>query len=371
MVTADHAGAILTVDLDAVAANYGFLSERVQNATCAAVVKADAYGLGLVPIGRRLARDGCRHFFVAQFDEAIALRKALTDIADDTAIFVLNGLVPGAEDEYNVHRAVPVLNSLGEIDAWSAHARKQDTVQPAILQLDTGMSRLGLTTADTDAVARDPDRLAGLDIQYIMSHLACAGSRTHPMNDEQRRSFDAALATLPNAPASLANSSGIFLGRNFHYQMTRPGAAIYGIAPVANESNPMSQTVELKGKILQIRNIDTGQAVGYGATHCVTRQSRIATVAVGYGDGYLRTLGNRGCGYLGEYCVPVVGRVSMDLTTFDVTDVPEQAVQPGMTIDLIGEHYTVDDIAKAAQTIGYEILTNLGRRYFRSYLGAV
>ncbi|MBT5048342.1 MAG: alanine racemase [Rhodospirillaceae bacterium] len=368
--TANNAGAILTIDLDAIAANYALLRDRVQGAVCAAVVKADAYGLGLSPVGRRLAKEGCRNFFVAQLDEAIALRQALADMAADASIFVLNGLVPGAEEEYSAHRVVPVLNSPGEIEAWSAYAQRLNKEQPAILQLDTGMSRLGLTASDTDVLARNPDRLAGIDLKYIMSHLACAGSRTHPMNAEQHRIFGDALATLPDAPASLANSSGIFLGPRFHHQMVRPGAAIYGLIPVANESNPMSQAIELKGKILQIRVIDTGQAVGYGATHCVTRKSRIATVAVGYGDGYFRTLGNRGCGYLGEYRVPVVGRVSMDLTTFDVTDVPEQACQPGMTLSLINEKHTVDDVAAAAQTIGYEILTNLGRRYFRTYLGA-
>lgn len=371
--TADHAGAILTIDLDAIAANYSLLRDRVQGAVCAAVVKADAYGLGLAPVGRRLAKEGCRDFFVAQLDEAITLRRTLTDMgggANEAAIYVLNGLVQGAEGDYASHRAIPVLNSLGEIEDWSSYATQQDAEQPAILQLDTGMSRLGLTAPDTEDLARNPDRLAGIDLKYIMSHLACASSRTHPMNAEQHRSFGAALASLPDAPASLANSSGIFLGPPFHHQMVRPGAAIYGLSPIANESNPLSQTIELKGKILQIRVIDTGQAVGYGATHCVSRKSRIATVAVGYGDGYLRTLGNRGCGYLGEYCVPVVGRVSMDLTTFDVTDVPEQACQPGMTLSLINGKNTVDDVAVAAQTIGYEILTNLGHRYFRTYLGA-
>lgn len=371
MVTADHAGAILTIDLDAVAANYSLLREHAGGAICAGVVKADAYGLGLAPVGRRLAHEGCRHFFVAQLDEAISLRQELADIADDSFIFVLNGPVTGAEGEFDTHRVIPVLNSLGDIDAWSADAKKKGAAKQAILQLDTGMSRLGLTKADTDLLARNPDRLAGIDLQFIMSHLACASSRTHPMNEQQRRSFDSALKILPNAKASMANSSGIFLGAKFHYQMVRPGASIYGLTPIANESNPMTQTVDLKGKILQVRVIDTGQAVGYGASHCVTRRSRIATVAVGYGDGYLRALGNHGCGYLGEYCVPVVGRVSMDLTTFDVTDVPEQACRPGMEIALIDERQTVDDVADAARTIGYEILTNLGHRYFRTYKGGV
>ena len=371
--TADHAGAILTVDLNAIAENFALLSGKAGNAVCAAVVKSDAYGLGLSPVGRRLAKEGCRDFFVAQLDEAIALRQALAhmkDGAQNASIYVLNGLVRGAEDDYAAHHAVPVLNSLEEVDAWSAYAARRNVSQPAILQLDTGMSRLGLPGADTEILSSSPDRLAGIDLKYIMSHLACAGSRTHPMNDQQLEAFSASLASLPKAPASLANSSGIFLGTRFHFQMVRPGAAIYGLTPIANESNPLAHTIELSGKILQTRVVDADQAVGYGATHHVARQSRIATVAVGYGDGYFRTLSDRGCGYIGDYCVPVVGRVSMDLTTFDVTDVPEPLSQPGMSISLISEKNPVDQVASRAQTIGYEILTNLGRRYFRSYLGS-
>jgi alanine racemase len=369
--TADHAGATLTVNLDAVAANYLLLKEKARGAVCAAVVKADAYGLGLAPIARRLAKEGCDHFFVAQLEEAIALRTALSDLADDASVFVLNGLLAGAEEEYDSHRLVPVLNSLEEINAWSAHAGARETVLPAILQFDTGMSRLGLTDAETDIVARNPECLTGIDVGYVMSHLACAGSRTHPMNEEQRLHFDEKLRSFSGAKATLANSSGIFLGGQFHYHLVRPGAAIYGLTPISNESNPMSQVIDLKGKIIKTRVIDTGQVVGYGATHRVTRRSRIATVAVGYSDGYLRSLGNRGCGHLGEYSVPVVGRVSMDLTTFDVTEIPEQVCQPGMEISLINETYTADDVATAANTIGYEILTSLGHRYFRNYLGAV
>ena len=371
MVTASHAGAILTIDLDAVAANYRLLKEKSDGAVCAAVVKADAYGLGLGSVARRLAREGCRHFFVAQLAEAIALREILTGFSADIAIYVLNGPDSSTEEDFEQSRITPVLNSLEQIELWTSYAKKSALPQPAVLHIDTGMSRLGLTGSDVHRLAADPDLLGRLDIRLVMSHLACAEIREEPLNVQQRTIFDDLRDRLPTAPASLANSSGIFLGKVFHYDMVRPGAANFGVSPVSDESNPMKQVVNLKGKILQVRVIDTNMTVGYGATHRVTRPSRIATVAAGYGDGYPRHLGNRGHGYIGGALVPIVGRVSMDLTTFDVTDVPEEATRPGMMIELLNERHTVDDLAREADTIGYEILTNLGKRYHRQYIGAV
>ena len=371
MVTASHAGAILSVDLDAVAANYALLDEKSPGAICAAVVKADAYGLGLAPVARRLAHEGCRHFFVAQLAEAISLRESLESAAPDSAIYVLNGPDQGTESDFENYRVIPILNSLRQIDLWSSHARERAVEQPAVLHMDTGMSRLGLTSGDVDDLAAYPELLCGLNIRLAMSHLASAEQRENPLNQQQRRLFDNLRARLPAALASLANSSGIFLGPAFGYDMVRPGASIFGISPMLNESNPMEQVVNLKGKIIQIRSIDTDITVGYGATHRVTRPSRIATVAVGYGDGYPRHLGNRGHGYIGGVFVPIVGRVSMDLTTFDISDVPESAARPGMMLELLNDRHTVDDLAHEADTIGYEILTNLGKRYQRIYIGAV
>lgn len=371
MVAAPHAGAILRIDLDAIAANYALLHEKSAPALCAAVVKADAYGLGADPVAKKLAREGCRHFFVAQLAEAIALRDSLQSAAPDATVYVLNGPDQGTEADFEAHRSVPVLNSLDQIALWSTHAKQRAAAQPAVLHIDTGMSRLGLTGRDVDTLADDPGLLAGLDIRLIVSHLACAEQPDHPLNQVQRRLFETLRARLPAAPASLANSSGIFLGAPFHYDMVRPGASLFGISPVSNESNPMAQVINLSGKIIQVRVIDTDMTVGYGATHRVTRPSRIATVAVGYGDGYPRQLSNRGHGYINGTLVPVVGRVSMDLTTFDVSDLPESAARPGMMIELINDRYTADDVARDADTIGYEVLTNLGKRYQRQYKGTV
>jgi alanine racemase len=369
MAAPDPAGATLTIDLDAIAANFQILRARLGSAACAAVVKADGYGLGAAPIATRLAHEGCRDFFVAQLEEAISLRTALSDGGLDAAIYVLNGLVPGAEAEYIAHRIFPVLNQPTEIDAWAQAGRAGDKAVTAILHVDTGMARLGLTPENTAALARTPDRLNGIDLRYVMSHLACTSEPDNPMNQLQRDRFSKILAGFPGVPGSLANSSGIFLGTDFHFAMARPGAALYGVQPLDGESKLMEQVINLQGKILQCRFVDTGQTVGYGATHIVTRRSRIATVGLGYADGFLRSLGNRASGYVDGIRVPMAGRVSMDLITFDVTDIPEDLCRPGDTVELIGSYHGVDDLAAEAGTIGYEILTSLGARYHRRYLG--
>ena len=361
--TPSHAASILTIDLVAIAANYRLLADRAAPARCAAVVKADAYGMGLARVANALAAAGCKTFFVALLEEGIALRELLPE----ATIMVLNGLMAGEAPVFEAHRLVPVLNDLGQIEDWGAHC-KYGGAQAATLQLDTGMSRLGMPPDEVERLAAEPDRLAGIALEGVMSHLACADKPNHPMNRRQLEDFTAAHARLPAAPASLAASSGIFLGPEWHFDLVRPGVALYGVAPTRGESNPMAQVISLKGKILQVRDVDTPQTVGYGATHAFTGPTRVATVAAGYADGYLRSLSDRGTAYLGEVALPVIGRVSMDLITLDVSHAPE--VGPGDMIDLIGPHHDVDALAAAAGTIGYEILTSLGRRYRRDYIDA-
>ena len=361
---APYAGATLTVDLGAIRANYRLLRSRLGATACAAVVKADAYGLGAAAVAPALAAEGCRTFFVAHLDEALALRPLLPE----AEIFVLNGLAAGAEPECAPHRVTPVLNSLAQVDAWAALGRRLGRAVPAALQVDSGMSRLGLGEAELDKLAASPERLDGIQLRLVMSHLACAERQDHPMNREQLRRFGAARARLPKAPASLANSSGIFLGPDFHFDLARPGAALYGLAPVAGAANPMRPVVRLKGRIVQVREVAAGAAVGYGASWRTTGPRRIATVAVGYADGYLRSLGNRGTAFAGDAPVPLVGIVSMDTATFDVTDAP-QAVEGGF-LELIGPKNPVDALAAEAGTIGYEILTAIGDRYARTYADA-
>lgn len=369
MGTSDAAAAILTIDLDAIAANYRLLRDRLGGAVCAAVVKADGYGLGAVPVARRLVREGCDTFFVAQPGEGIALRAALTDAAPACTIYVLNGLMPGTADLYLEHGLIPVLNHPEEAERWTRAARDRGDALPAILHVDTGMSRLGCTPADAEALATIPDRLAGIDLRYVMSHLACADDPGNAKNREQLDLFRRLRNLFPGTRGSFANSSGIFLGADYRFDMARPGAALYGVRPLRNESNPMNQVVHLQGRILQCRFIDRGQSVGYGASHLVAARTRIATVGVGYADGYLRSLGNRASAVIGGVRVPMVGRVSMDLITFDVTDLPEDGCRAGDLVDLIGPDHGIDDLADEAGTIGYEILTSFGARYERRYLG--
>lgn len=364
MICSRHAGAWLEINLGAIQANYRSLKARLGSAVCGAVVKADAYGLGASKVAPALAAAGAQQFFVAHLDEAIALRWALP-MAE---IFVLNGLAAGEEAEFVAHRVRPVLNSLGQVDAWASMARRGGRALPAAVQIDSGMSRLGMPETEVAVLADDPARLDGVSLRLVMSHLACAEQQDHAMNREQLARFIAGRRRLPAAPASLANSSGIFLGPDFHFDLARPGAALYGLAPVAGAENPMQPVIRLMGRIVQVREIPAGARVGYGAAWTAPRTSRIATVAVGYADGYLRSLSRNATARFGNKDVPLVGIVSMDTATFDVTDVPE-AVEGGM-LDLIGSHHTVDRLAGEAGTIGYEMLTSLGNRYARTFVGA-
>jgi alanine racemase len=358
-------GTVLTVDLDAVAGNYRKLAARADPAGCAAVVKADAYGLGMAEVAPALAAAGCTDFFVAHLNEGAALRALLPD----AAIYVLNGALAGAEPEFRRHGLRPVLNNLAALDAWAALGRTAKPL-PAALHLDSGMSRLGLDDDEVGALAGAPERLEGVDLQLVMSHLACSELPDHPLNAEQLARFRAARGRLPATPASLANSSGIFLGADYRFDMVRPGAALYGVNPLPGQPNPMAPAVRLQACILQVRGIDSPRTVGYGATHRAARPSTIATIALGYADGYLRSLGNRGTCLIGEHRVPVVGRISMDLVTLDVTGVPDGLARPGAVVDVIAPEHPVDAVADEAGTIGYEILTGLGRRYQRRYIGA-
>jgi alanine racemase len=344
------------------------LSARAAPAETAAVVKADAYGLGVARVAPALWRAGCRRFFVAHVDGGIALRHLLRD----AWIAVLFGVAEDETDAFDRYDLVPVLNHLGQIEAW-ADAARDGHVRSAVLQVDTGMTRLGLPADELARLNAEPARLRGLDIAYVMRHLACAEQTSHPEHEAPRLAFNEKRAVLAahvrRRAASLANSSGIFLGRDFHHQMVRPGAALYGVNPTPHAPNPMAEVVNLKAKIVQVQSVDSGQTVGYGATHRVERPSRIATVSAGYADGYLRGASSRAHGILEGISVPVVGRVSMDMLTFDVTDVPPETARPGAMITLIGGAYPVDALAADAGTIGYEILTALGSRYRRHYIG--
>ena len=364
--SADRAGAILEIDLASIAANWRLLAHRVEPAECAAVVKADAYGLGAALVAPALAAAGCRRFFVATIDEGIALRRVLPEAAE---IAVLNGLLAGWTDDFIECHLVPVLNDPGQIADWRSAALRHGK-GPAMLHLDTGMARLGLTVREFDRLADEWCHPDPVRWRALMSHLACSDEPRHPLNRIQLDHFAAARRRLPQLPGSLAASSGIFLGPEFHFDFARPGAALYGVNPQPGCPNPMHQVVRLKGRILQIREVDRDQTVGYGASHVMAAPGRLATVAVGYADGWLRSASQRGSGRVGGRRVPLLGRVSMDLVVFDVSGVDPAFARAGGFIELLHEDYGVDAAAADAGTIGYEILTALGRRYHRVYRGA-
>ena len=368
MSRSDLAGAILTIDLDSIVANYRLLRDRVGGrANCAAVVKANAYGLGMEKVAPAIAAAGCKVFFVAHIEEGIALRRCLPDVE----IHVFHGILPGTAPAYAEHRLIPVLGSLGEIEAWAKFSAGHQSAPPADIHIDTGMARLGLPPEELEVLIEEQERLRPIDVSYALSHLACADEPDNPVNRRQLEAFIRARSAIPASGASFANSSGVFLGGDYHFDLARPGISLYGGTPNPEAPNPMAQVVRLQAKILQIRDVDTPQTVGYGATYSVDRRRRIATVVAGYADGYPRSLSNAGCGYIGDIRVPIVGRVSMDLITLDVTGVPLHQVQPGGLVDMIGPHNPIDSVAVSAGTISNEVLTCLGARYHRVYTGGL
>jgi len=354
---------LLTVDLAALVANWRDLAARVAPAKCAGVVKADGYGLGAGPVGRALYRAGCRHFFVARLNEGLELRDY---VGEDASVCVLDGLGPDEAPLFRRRDLTPSLNDLGEIEAWANAARAAGEKLKANLHFDTGMSRLGISPRDTERLIADPSILSALDLRFVMSHLVSSEEPDNPINAEQLARFRRIRAAFPKAAASFANSSGVFLGADYAFDLARPGCAVYGINPTPGRPNPVRTVARMEARILQVREIDHPQTVGYGATWQASRATKVATIACGYADGWLRSLSGRGAAYVGEKRVPFLGRVSMDLITLDVSDVPEAV--PGRMVELLGSRMTVDEVADIAGTNGYEVLTRLGKRFARSYL---
>jgi alanine racemase len=367
----DFEAARLTVRLGAIAANYRSYRRIAGPAAVAAVVKADGYGLGAVRIAPALAQAGCDSFFVARLEEGIALR----GIVARARIFVLDGAPADSVPALIGHRLTPVLNSLSEIAAWSAAANVGRHVLDAVVHVDTGMNRLGLAGHELALLsAESAKRLSGLNLVLVMSHLACSDDPASTRNGQQLSRFRQALAMLPPAPASLAASHGTMLGPAYHFDLVRPGVALYGANPGAREGgmaapkpNLMQTVAVLSARVLQLRRIDSGESVGYGATFRAQRPSMIATIALGYADGFPRALSNKGVAVVGGVRVPIAGRVSMDLITLDVTDMPEPPYV-GDAVELMGDHVGLGEVAAMAGTNEYEILTRL-RRVPRDYEG--
>jgi len=362
-----EAGARLTIDLAALQANWRLLGQKALPVECAAVVKADGYGCGIEQVSRALAKAGCQTFFVADLAEARRVRAA----AREVVIYVLNGVLPGSSPAFVELYARPVIGSLVELAEWDRFVASENWMGGAAIHVDTGMNRLGMGMEEAIALAPRMQK-ENHGITLLMSHLACAETPDHPLNDRQIRLFREIRVQFRGLPASLANSSGIFLGDAAHCDLVRPGAALYGVNPIPGQPNPMRPVVSLEGRIIQLRSIAKGDTVGYGAAWSAKRASRIAVVAVGYADGYARAASAADGAPGGEAIVagkrcPFAGRISMDLLAIDVTDVPEGAVHRGEFATLIGGDIGVDDVAAFSGTIGYEVLTRLGRRYHRIY----
>lgn len=349
----------ITIDLSALAANYAQLRQRAPRAEVAAVVKANAYGLGVGPVAARLVAEGCRTFFVGTLNEGIELRTAQCN----ARIYVLNELPADSVPLFLRHQLLPVLNTVADVRKWA----RQAAGAPAAVQIDTGMSRSGLEEPEFAQLCQDSWLRSTLNLVLLLSHLACADEPARSLSVEQLERFERVRQHWPGLAWSLANSAGIFLGARYHGDLVRPGIALYGGRPLASGANPMSEVVRVEGQVLQIRAIREPVSVGYGATRQVLPPARIATVGVGYADGYPRVLGNRGYAVHAGQPAPLIGRVSMDLLTLDVSAAAHAELAVGDCVELLGGGVPLEDAAALAGTVNYELLTNLSRRAQRIY----
>jgi alanine racemase len=368
----DLAGAILTIDLAAIQENWRRLAVRAAPAECGAAIKGNAYGLGVGPVAQALWQAGCRTYFVARPMEGGELRHILPR---EAVIYVLDGLFPGQAEFYAAEDLRPALITIEEAREWAAFGTAYGRALPCALHVDTGINRLGFSSAALDELLADKALMEKLNLALLMSHLACADEPGHPLNERQRQAFAAVRERLPGIPASLANSSGIFLGSGFTQDLVRPGIALYGGNPIAPSANPMMPVVQLEGTVLQIREVAAGESVGYGATWRAPRATRVAVLGAGYKDGVARSLSSRASNgpaqvFIGGRRCPIIGRVSMDMMAIDVTGVPLHLCARGMHAEIIGRNIAIDEAAEWAGTISYELLTRLGQRFTRLYAGS-
>ena len=365
-IPSELAGATLTINLAALADNWATIARQVAPATCGATVKADGYGCGLCEVSKTLAQAGCNTFFVALPMEGKELRETLPD----AIIYILDGLLAGQTGFYKAHNLRPCLASPEELVEW---ANQTEGNYPAAVHVDTGINRLGLDDSQARELAGNSSLINKAGICLIMSHLACGDDETDNANTDQRDRFNELRQLFPGLPASLANSPGTYLGPDYQYDLVRPGVALYGGNPFASRTNKLKPVVSLSASVLQVRQIATGDGVGYGASWKAQRPSRIAIIGVGYADGMSRAMSwpafrnGPAMVIIAGHKAPIVGRVSMDMITLDVTDIPHEDVVRGSKVELLGSVITVDDWARWSGTIPYEILTSLGRRYVKVY----
>ncbi len=363
-----HSKCRLEIDLGKIQQNYRTLQGLCSPKTLVgAAIKANAYGLGAKHVAPALSNVGCTNFFVARLDEGLELRQL--DLIPDANIFVLDGVSSPAEAEILLHHnLLPVLNHLGQVQIWHDLATQLQKRLPCALHINTGMHRLAMPLAEFKQLTAQTETLAALDIKYILSHLAASEDLSTDYNKKQLNLFKECLQDFPYVKASLANSAGIFLGTEYHFDLVRPGIALYGVNPTPYQPSPVQSVIRLKAPIIQLQSVPASCSVGYNMTYTTMRDSIIATLPIGYADGYPRQLSNKGFVVIGGHKAPIAGRVSMDLVTVDVTDIPSSAIFLGQYAEIIGDSCTTQQVAESSATIGYEILTQLGSRYNRIYL---
>lgn len=355
---------LITIGLGALESNYRYYCDRVRPSSVAAVVKADAYGLGVRKIAPALRHAGCSQFFTATHREGISLRSVLPD----AEIFIFEGVTQRSLKVFLEHGLVPVLITPEHCVLWADQAQALERRLPAIIHIDTGMTRLGLNESELGHLVHQKASLDWLDLRYVMTHYACADEKGSVKTREQLERFNRLRRLLPPTPTSVGNSAGSLLGPEFTGDMVRLGIALFGGNPYLDSKVPLMPVLRVQSRILQVSDIEPGVTVGYGATWSAKDNRRIATVGIGYADGYPWSLGNRGIASIGGCRVPVVGRVSMDMIALDVTGLPDESLQPGQLVDLIGPDVSLEEVAKLAGTINYEILTRLSQRARRKYI---
>lgn len=357
----DHCYSALHIDLYQLRKNYQALRSLMQGGECAAVLKANAYGMNVTYLVPVLLEEGCKTFFVAYLDEAIQLRSL---IPAPYPIYVLNDLYPGLEEQYLAHSLIPVLTDKSKVALWQAYAAQEGRTLPAALHFDTGMTRSGIPQSQYDEVLNNLD---GLDLKVIISHLACADEAENPFNAFQLELFLQLCQHFPKIPKSFANSAGMLLGPEYRFDIGRPGIGLHGLGLHPWAPDEMKCIVSVYARIYQIQPLQTGQSVGYNQTYISKKEGRTATLSLGYADGYSRHLSNQGMVQIGDFTAPVLGRVSMDLLCIDVTDIPESQIYPGQWVEVMGPRISPTQLIQKAGMSPYELLLNLGNRLKRIY----
>ena len=358
-----HVTSVFEINTKAVAHNYKILQSMLPHTTCAAVLKADAYGFGIKAIAPILMKEGCQHFFVAHLEEGLFLRSLLKT----PFIYVLSGLLPKTADLFVEHNLTPILNDFKTLEEWTIEAKKRGKRLPCSLHFDTGMRRNGFDEEDLNNLFKNVGLLEALDVQFIMSHLVSSHNPKDPLNEQQRELFENLRKNIPQIKASLADTGGIYLGPPFHYHLARSGKGLFGLYTPPKDTPSLQSCIKLLGRILQIRTAHKGESVGYGATHTLMRESKLATLGLGFADGYDRRLANKAYVEIQGFKAPVVGRISMDYTVIDITDIPEALCYVGGWVELVNENLTLDHLGDSIDTISRELSTGFGQRAYRVY----